>query len=571
VTQAAPTILTDAERAPNTRSSAAGASARLAPTTLSLVVVAVALYVLPLAFDLPLTDPDEGLHAAIAAEMVARGDYAVPRLLGAPFLDKPILFFAAEAASIRLFGSTEFAARLPGQGFGFLGAATAGVLGRVVAGPHAGLVTACIYATLVFPLALNQAPVHDVALVPWMNLAMVCFLCAMAASGTRHLLAWCAGAGLWLGLAMLTKGLAGVALVGLPVAAVALIERRMSWQLVAGGAMSCAVAAALAVPWYLAVEQAEPGYLRYFFLERHLLGFTTTTQMHGQRAWWYYLPIVAGGSLPWILTGAWAIGTVLRSDPPLSGLRRVGLTWLAVDLLFLSVAGSKLATYVLPLFTGVALVTASAWLGESRDRHVPARGLAALITTENLATAALLAATCATVGWLQLVSVRMIDWAAAILVFVLWVTFAAFARQWPLRRSFGATMAGVSITLVVAYLTIFPAIAERSTARDLAAWFNARGALPPQLWIVDERVGSFLFYLDPSIRGTVTADRVAGVSLGKALIQGGGVAGTMVALPDTTRARLAARAMLDEIPAARAGRYWLYDAATLRRVQPRPR
>ena len=43
-----------------------------------------------------------------------------------------------------------------------------------------------------------------------------------------------------------------------------------------------------------------PDYLRYYFIDRHLLGFATATQPHGDQPWWYYLPILLGGGLPWI-------------------------------------------------------------------------------------------------------------------------------------------------------------------------------------------------------------------------------------------------------------------------------
>ena len=52
---------------------------------------------------IPLVDPDEGLHASIAQQMVESGDWIVPRQLDEPFLDKPILYFWAIAASLKDF------------------------------------------------------------------------------------------------------------------------------------------------------------------------------------------------------------------------------------------------------------------------------------------------------------------------------------------------------------------------------------------------------------------------------------------------------------------------------------
>src|SRR5262249_19720976 len=90
----------------------------LGPGPLVIGVLIVALYAVPLAFNLPLIDPDEGLHATISTEMLERGDFVVPRFLGQPFLDKPILFFFSQAVSLSIFGINEFAIRFPGQLFG---------------------------------------------------------------------------------------------------------------------------------------------------------------------------------------------------------------------------------------------------------------------------------------------------------------------------------------------------------------------------------------------------------------------------------------------------------------------
>ena len=46
----------------------------------------------------PLLDPDEGRNGEVGREMAATHDYVMPRLDGMPYLDKPIVYFAAEAA-----------------------------------------------------------------------------------------------------------------------------------------------------------------------------------------------------------------------------------------------------------------------------------------------------------------------------------------------------------------------------------------------------------------------------------------------------------------------------------------
>ena len=115
---------------------------------------------------IPLVDPDEGLHASIAQEMVEGGDWIVPRQLQQPFVDKPILYFWAIAGSLAMFGNSEAAVRLPGLLFGALGTLTTAALAWRMLGRRTGLLAGVFYASMVLPLALVQVPAHDVAFGP---------------------------------------------------------------------------------------------------------------------------------------------------------------------------------------------------------------------------------------------------------------------------------------------------------------------------------------------------------------------------------------------------------------------
>jgi len=317
------------------------------------ISIAALLYLAPLLLNAPLTDPDEGLHAAISQEMVERGDFIVPRFVGRAFFDKPILFFWAQAASMRLFGMSTAAARLPGMVFALLGIATTGWLACVLfgnttrsSGPPIGWVAAGCYSTMLLPFLLAQAPVHDIAVVPFTNVAIGLLWRAGRDSGfgIRDSLL----AGLALGLSILTKGLEGIAIVGVGYATYLLVTRTLTRRLVLLGIAVVAVAVLVALPWYLAMNAREPGYLRYYFLNRHLLGFTTETQRHGGQAWWYYLPVLVAGGLPWIVYA--------RRQGLADASGKLLWIWPAASLVLLSLSNSKAVTYVLPVMPAVALV-----------------------------------------------------------------------------------------------------------------------------------------------------------------------------------------------------------------------
>lgn len=527
--------------------------------TFALLAVTVAVFVLPLGSGLPLLDPDEGLHAAIAREMVERGDWVTPRLLQAPFLDKPVLFFWAQAGSISLLGPSELAVRLPGLLLGLAGALAVGLLARVTCGPGRGAMASAFCATTLLPLALAQAAVHDVVLVPCVALALAAFWKAAYATGSRKRLWWCVCAGLPLGVSVLAKGLAGVAIAGLAFSVWLLAARRVRPSLLVGGVIALAVAAAVAAPWYLAMERANPGYFRYYFAGRHLLGFATTTQIHGERAWWYYFPIVLLGSLPWVLylPSAWRH----RRDSSAQGREagRLAWIWLIGGTAFLSAAGSKMVTYVWPVFPAVALLASQAW-----GAATPPRWARWLHTVFGLA---LLPATALVAGLRFGTRVDAAQWTMFALVAVAWLA-AGPHRLAPLPRAAWQAAALTAVSFLVALFVVMPPIASGLSARELARHLNAQDTAAARLWVFDERIGSLLFYLDERRRAGLTPDRVENVGPDRLLSTRQPPAGTLVAVPIDRLGRLSARVDLSRAPHIVVGHYALfsgeavYEAAT---------
>jgi len=123
--------------------------------------------------------------------------------------------------------------------------------------------------------------------------------------------------------------------------------------------------------------------------------------------------------------------------------------------------------------------------------------------------------------------------------------------------AFGAT------TLFVVARVIVPPVAETLTARDLAATINARGAFPARLWLLEDRVGSLIFYLDPPLRAGLTPDRVSMIGIDRLMTMRQAPADTLVAVPSDRVDRLARRVPLQGVPFESAGHYRLYTADAL--------
>lgn len=557
-------------------------------------VLALVLFVYPMTLGIPLLDPDEGLHASIAQEMVERGEWIVPSFLGEPFLDKPIFYFWAEALSLRLFGFSEAAVRLPGLLFGLLGGVTTAIVGWRMFGRTIGLVAGLFYATTILPTALAQAAAHDVALIPWVNLAILLFWESDRAATRRAAFGYTMAIGLLLGLTILTKGLVGVAIVGLAYGLYLLITRRLTLASCIRGAGTLLIAGLVASTWYLAVEARNPGYLYYYFVERHLLGYATDSQIHGEEPWWYYLPILLGGGLPWIgylpITIQDALARWKRAEiesPPAAG--RMGRAWQVVwswwqpigrddnhgamvllwcwlvgCTLFLSTSHSKLVTYIWPVFPAVAILAALAWvrlidgtLSEGARRSLARTFWMSCLAGPIVLPVAMLVAQ-------SEFSIRL-AWPAWVVTIVAalcsWVPLGCW-RAGRFQATVATAMLSIAAQFAVVMTLVLPHVAEATTARELARHLNRQGEFPARLLVVRERIGSLVFYLDPSLRAGLTAERLQKVDA-HALPES--EPETVLVVPRRALEPVSRHYDLTGVPCEEAGRYRLYRASELPR------
>jgi len=119
-----------------------------------------------------------------------------------------------------------------------------------------------------------------------------------------------------------------------------------------------AVAALIAVPWFVAVSMRNPGFAHFFFVHEHIDRFLTNEHQR-EGAWWYFLPLLAIGLLPW--TALLALRAPAQADavPRVASpfrWRRFCVAWSLFVLVFFSASGSKLPSYILPMFPPLALL-----------------------------------------------------------------------------------------------------------------------------------------------------------------------------------------------------------------------
>ncbi|HQZ66173.1 MAG TPA: glycosyltransferase family 39 protein, partial [Planctomycetaceae bacterium] len=438
---------------------------------------AALIFFYPLVLPTPLLEPDEGLHATISQEMLEHGEWIVPTVHGQPFLDKPILYFWTQMIGLKTFGMHEWAVRLPGLLFGLLGSLTTGLLAWRLFGRQIAAIATLMSMTMFLPLVMAQAATHDVALVPWTNLAILCLWATETSSTRRQQVGWLAGAACMVGLAILTKALIGVAIVCIGYGLFLIFSRRLSLARCVRLAVVLLVGLLMASPWFIAMEIRDRGYLYYYFIERHLLGFATSTQPHGEESWYYYAPFVLLGSIPW----SWTIVPLLfdewrgrKSRTATAPEMILLLCWLIGGLLFLSIAKSKLSTYALPLFPAIAILTAVSW-----QRFVDRQCSAATVTwfswmNRLSGVAGAIAPIVAMLGLQLLLHTTWpaICWLAAGVVSAISIASLIDAENKRYARSFALCCTWIAGMVAILMTWPFQNVAESYSERRLAEWIN---------------------------------------------------------------------------------------------------
>ncbi len=316
--------------------------------------------------------PDEGRYGEIAREMAQGGDWVTPRLNGLKYFEKPPLQYWATAVAFRAFGVHEWTARLWPALAGLLAVAVIGIAGNALGGAALGAFAALVLAGTLYHAAIAQIVTLDSGLGCFLALAFAGIVIAQRPETTRgERRAWMWTTWAAMALAVLSKGLIGVVLpAGALVAYTAITRDVALWRrlhIVSGLAIFLAITA----PWFVLVSRANPEFARFFFIHEHFERFLTHEHLR-VGAWYYFIPLALVGILPWLaplalgLPGAWRAGT-----PNALGFswQRLALVYAGFVFVFFSASGSKLPTYILPIFAPLALVL-GALLLELPARHL---------------------------------------------------------------------------------------------------------------------------------------------------------------------------------------------------------
>ena len=291
--------------------------------TFWLILAVLAVVRLALMATVPVFEPSEARYAAISANMARSGDFVVPHfthnLEYQSFDGKPPLVFQAGGLFCELFGVCEFAVRL----FPFLSAALLLLIlyhgvKRFSSAQTARLAVAVCASCTAFYAAAGIA-MTDMTLACCVAGALILYRCFLDGFAWRY----AAGVMALMGAGMIVKGPVALVMFGLPVLVDAIVNRRwtgiFNWKWLATAPLFFLIA----VPWFVLVEQRNPGAVWYFFYNENFMRFIShdygdkygagREAFRGVSILWALV-----STLPWALVPLWGLVRRLRHSkiPP---------------------------------------------------------------------------------------------------------------------------------------------------------------------------------------------------------------------------------------------------------------
>ncbi|GAK61719.1 hypothetical protein U27_02548 [Candidatus Vecturithrix granuli] len=296
----------------------------------------------------------EDRRPEISREMVASGDWLIPRLNGMIFTTKPPLYYWSVAASFCLSGKfDEMSARVPS-----LLSAIGGVLitycwANALLSARIGLLAGIMLTTTFLYVLMARMAQIDMLLTMFTTASLACFSVGMhkRKTGWYYLGYVCAGLG------ALTKNPIGVVIPFLAVLGFILVTRQFRLIREMKPCWGGIIVLLIVLPWYIAVYQRYPEVLEVVWTET-VGRYVDPENTPRLEPFYYYLPVLFTFA-PWILFLPGAVMRVVRDHAQKVSLFLL-IAAMGIFLLFSSV-GSKKSYYLLPMAPVLAMLSATVW------------------------------------------------------------------------------------------------------------------------------------------------------------------------------------------------------------------
>ena len=338
------------------------------------------LMVLPGIHSPGLWDRDEAYYAEVARQIDTSNNWLVPGFNNSPFFEKPIFTYWMIAAAYRLFGVSEFSARIFSALFSVGTVFLVFFLGKMLFDFRAGYISALILCTSLFFGIISRVALMDAYFVFFLTGTLLFFLKTVTPGKNKLLFSILCFA--FAGFATLTKGPAGVFLPLVTIMVYLAVTKQLKQLFSLNYFIGILVFVLVAIPWYISVNKLTGGeFMKEFLFRQNITRFFQPAQSHSGPVW-FYVPALFLGFLPWVVFLPQAVYINYRKHRESFYFLA---SWVLVIFVFFSMAATKLPHYILPLYPALALLAGKLWSEfmfgskELRDRIWATSGISLLL------------------------------------------------------------------------------------------------------------------------------------------------------------------------------------------------
>lgn len=258
---------------------------------LTIAIVAALLFI-PFLGNVHLFDWDEINFAESAREMIVTGNYFDVQINFTKFTEKPPLFFWMQVVSMKLFGINEFAARFPNAVCGIITLVLLFRIGKKIYNQTFARIWVLTYLGTLLTFLYFKSGIID----PWFNLfiflAIYHFYCitSLSKQTTFHAVL----AGLFLGLAILTKGPVALLITALCYICFVVINRGKLFFSIKTFLFLLFSCIAVCFAWFgVDLIKNGPSFI-IEFTQRQIAIFSTSDAGHGQPFFYHWFVLLIG-------------------------------------------------------------------------------------------------------------------------------------------------------------------------------------------------------------------------------------------------------------------------------------
>ena len=372
LTQSGPTTGQATNRAESSTETTAASNSKSFRYLLGILVFWGLIYLPGLASP-PMMDDADSEHAVIAREMLQRHDFLTMHVNGIRYLDKAPLPYWIMAGGYKLFGVSEFTARLPFTIFALFTLLAVFALARDIAGEEAGFYAALVLGTSIGPYIYTRFVIPDIMVCFWLTLTVHLFLRTLRQAEPSRLLCW--SIGIASACNVLTKGLIGmvfpVGIIGAYLLITGNLRHLLKLRLISTTMIFLAVAA----PWHVLATVRNPaageakGFFWFYFINEQIYRYLNlrVPRDYDKVPLLIFWGLILVWLFPWtffVLKGLKQVPLRIREwRENLEGEKRAGLllaVWALVVLVFFSFS-TRQEYYVLPALPALA-VLCGMWL-----------------------------------------------------------------------------------------------------------------------------------------------------------------------------------------------------------------